>query len=115
MPSKKLNLTMLCIGWTSYEKKTEAEFCAQQLVSKGLAFCVQVESPVRSYYQWDGKVVSTEEYVVRIKHTDNNTSAIKDWLRKNHPYDNPQWITVKACDSLKEYFAWALENSKSSK
>ena len=97
---------MLCIGWTSYEKN--CRILRATTCFKGLAFCVQVESPVRSYYQWNGKVVSTEEYVVRIKHTDNNTSAIKDWLRKNHPYDNPQWITVKACDSLKEYFAWAL-------
>ncbi len=101
-----------CIGWTTFEKRADAEHCAQQLVAEGLAFCVQVEGTVQSHYRWEGKAEIGEEHPVRIKHMDHNGDAIQDWLRKNHPYDTPQWIAVKACDSLEEYFLWALQNSK---
>ena len=102
----------LCIGWTTLETESDASNCAKELLGKGLAFCVQVEGPVQSYYQWDGSTQSNKEFPVRIKHMDHNGPAIQEWLRKNHPYETPQWIAVKACDSLEEYFHWALQNSK---
>jgi periplasmic divalent cation tolerance protein len=112
MTSDDVSSPTPCIGWTTFEKKSDAEHCAEQLVAAGLAFCVQVEPPVRSYYQWEGNLDSGEEHPVRIKHMDCNGPAIQRWLRENHPYDTPQWIAVKACDSLEEYFHWALQNSK---
>ena len=101
----------ICIGWTSFENKGDAESCASELISSGLAFCVQVEDGVTSYYNWENKEEKSKEFPVRIKHLDVNGPGIKDWLKQNHPYDIPQWISIKACDCLEEYLNWALKNS----
>jgi periplasmic divalent cation tolerance protein len=102
----------ICIGWTSFENKGDAERCASKLISSELAFCVQVESEVTSYYNWENNVQKSQEFSVRIKHLDANGPGIKDWLIKNHPYDIPQWISIKACDYLEEYLNWAHKNSR---
>ena len=103
----------ICIGWTTFENKEAAKRCASELVSSGLAFCVQVEGKVRSYYNWENKEEKSKEFPVRIKHLDVNGPGIKDWLKQNHPYDIPQWISIKACDCLEEYLNWSLKNSSS--
>ncbi len=100
----------MCIGWTTFQKHEEAEKCATELVSLGLAFCVQVENPVESHYMWKEKAESTREYPVRIKYIEKQGSAIQGWLKKNHPYETPQWIAIKACDLLEEYYQWALQD-----
>ena len=112
MHEKDSSTPSLRIGWTTFGREADAQSCATELVSKGLAFCAQVEGAVQSYYQWDGKLETSQEFPVRIKHLDCNGPQICKWLQKNHPYDTPQWISIKACDYLEEYFLWALQNSK---
>ena len=99
------------IGWTTFENEETAKHCATELVASGLAFCVQLEGEVKAYYKWEDKQESSREFPVRIKHLDANGPNIKEWLRQNHPYEIPQWISIKACDYLEEYFNWALKNS----
>jgi len=100
----------LAIGWTTFEKLEEAQACAEALMEENLAFCVQVESPVQSFYRWKGKVENGKEFPVRVKYVQAMDAKIQDWLRKNHPYETPQWVAIKACAVLPEYHSWALQN-----
>ena len=100
----------LAIGWTTFEKLEEAQACAKSLIEENLAFCVQVESPVLSFYRWKEKVENGEEYPVRIKYVQAMDEKIQEWLHKNHPYETPQWIAIKACTTLPEYHCWSLQN-----
>jgi periplasmic divalent cation tolerance protein len=100
----------LAIGWTTFEKLEEAQSCAKALIAANLAFCVQVESPVQSFYEWEGNVEESREYPVRIKYVAAMDEKIQKWLRKNHPYETPQWIAIKACTTLPEYHCWTLQN-----
>jgi periplasmic divalent cation tolerance protein len=100
----------LSIGWTTFEKLEEAQACAKSLIEANLAFCVQVESPVQSFYRWEGKVENGKEFPVRVKYVLAMDEKIQDWLRENHPYETPQWIAIKACAALPEYHSWSLQN-----
>ena len=73
----------LAIGWTTFEKLEDAQNCAKALVKENLAFCVQVESPVQSFYRWEGKVEDGREYPVRVKHVAAMDGKIQEWLEKN--------------------------------
>ena len=100
----------LAIGWTTFEKLEDAQKCAKALLEENLAFCVQVESPVQSLYWWKGKVEDGLEYPVRVKHVAAMDGKIQEWLEKEHPYETPQWISIKACAVLPEYHSWSLQN-----
>jgi periplasmic divalent cation tolerance protein len=100
----------LAIGWTTFEKQKDAQACAKALIEANLAFCVQVESPVQSFYEWEGKVEESQEFPVRIKYVAAREDQLQTWLRKNHPYETPQWIAIKACTTLPEYHCWSLQN-----
>ena len=104
------NLEDLAIGWTTFEKLGDAQSCARALVEENLAFCAQVESPVQSFYRWEGKVDDAVEFPVRVKHAVAMAGRIEEWLREKHPYKTPQWITIKACTVMPEYHLWALQN-----
>jgi periplasmic divalent cation tolerance protein len=100
----------LAIGWTTFEKENDAQACAKALIEANLAFCVHVESPVQSFYRWEGKVEESQEFPVRVKYIAAMDEKIQNWLRDNHPYETPQWIAIKACTALPEYHSWSLQN-----
>ena len=105
----------ICIGWSTFKNRSDAERCASELISNKLAFCAQVESEIFSYYSWEDKEERSKEFPVKIKYLEINGPDIKCWIKQNHPDDIPQWISIKACDYLEEYFNWGLKNSGISK
>ena len=45
----------------------EAETIATTLVNERLAACVNITSPVRSIYRWEGKIADDREWLLVIK------------------------------------------------
>jgi len=95
------------VAWTTVATAREAEQLARELVTAGLAVCVQVEGPVRSHYNWEGKVESAEEHRLTLKCLDEQLPALEAAVLARHPYSVPEWIVVDACRVGEKYLSWA--------
>ena len=101
---------MIHIGWTTINGKENAEKLARGSVENRLAACVQIEGPISSFYLWDGNLESVDEYRLTFKFDSETASQLESWLKENHPYEIPQWITVNSQDVSAEYWHWARES-----
>ena len=97
----------LMIGWTTVADAETAHGLASSLVQSGLAACVQVEGPITSYYVWKQQENRDTEYRLMIKFIGTHSDALAAWIAKNHPYENPEWVAVKADTVLPGYLSWA--------
>ncbi len=87
----------------------EAEVGAfAQLILEAGGSCVQ-HAPIRSTYQWDGKIESDEEWRIQIKTSASSFETIVKVLKQNHPYEVPQIIHWLA-EATEEYANW-IESS----
>lgn len=100
---------MMSIGWTTTADRESAERLARGSIDERLAACAQVDGPIRSFYRSDGNLESAEEYRITFKFISERAAELESWLRANHPYKIPQWLTVQAQSVLAEYWQWARE------
>ena len=101
------------LGWTSVEKKDDAERLARGLIEQSLAACVQIDGPIRSLYRWEGKLQSVDEYRLLVKFIPARGRAVETWLMAHHPYDTPEWLVIRAEHVAEKYLSWARANSTS--
>lgn len=97
----------LLVGWTTFPACDAAERVARVLVSENLVACAQLEGPVRSFYNWEGKLNEDEEFRLTLKFTGGKLAVLEIRLRELHPYTTPQWIAVRADRVSPDYLAWA--------
>ncbi len=97
---------MINIGWTTINSEENAEKLAKGSVENRLAACAQVEGPIRSFYRWEGDLESVQEYRITFKFDSETSVKLANWLKENHPYETPQWVTVSARDVSAEYWQW---------
>jgi len=101
---------MINIGWTTTTDRESAEKLARGSIESKLAACAQVEGPIRSFYRWEGKPESAEEYRITFKFISERAQELETWLRENHPYEIPQWITVQSHSISADYWQWARDS-----
>lgn len=99
------------IGWTTVETREQADTLARGLVDARLAACVQVDGPIRSTYRWEGRVQQGNEYRLTVKYVAQRQAEIETWLLARHPYENPEWVVVRADHVSEKYLSWAQANS----
>ncbi|MBK1877171.1 divalent-cation tolerance protein CutA [Pelagicoccus mobilis] len=97
----------LCL--TTVSNKREAQALASQIVEKRLAACVQLDSPVTSFYRWKGKVEQDEEIRMQIFAPAQTLDELTKFVTENHPYDTPKWICIEAEKVSEKYLKWANE------
>jgi tetratricopeptide (TPR) repeat protein len=101
---------MIHIGWTTINGQENAEKLARGSVENRLAACAQVEGPIRSFYLWEGELESVQEYRITFKFDSETSAKLGSWLKENHPYETPQWVTVSAQDVSVEYRQWIRDS-----
>lgn len=80
---------------------------ASALVEQRLAACVSVaQTPVKSIYRWKGRVERAKEFLLIVKSSRRNFSALTRTIQKMHSYDNPEIIAVPIVAGSAEYLRW---------
>lgn len=91
---------------TTTASKEDAEKIATLLVEKRLAACVQIVGPVQSIYRWKGKIEQAEEWQCLIKSRQDLFCDLEQAIKKIHPYETPEIITMTITAGSKDYRQW---------
>jgi periplasmic divalent cation tolerance protein len=83
-----------------------ARAIAESLLSRQLAACINVLTPVQSYYRWQGKIEHAIETTLLIKTTTPLYNAVETAVRTLHPYELPEIIALPLATGLPAYLDW---------
>jgi len=84
----------------------EAGRIARALVEERLAACVNVSSPIRSVYRWQGKLTDDEEVLLVIKTTRELFDPLRRAVEKLHSYQVPEVVCLPMIDASPNYLNW---------
>lgn len=89
-----------------------AQTLADRLVAERLAACVNILSPCRSVYRWQGKIESAAEVPLLIKTSAARYPELEAAIQAHHPYELPEIVAVPISHGLPAYLDWvAAETS----
>jgi len=86
-----------------------AERIARHVVEARLAACVNILSPCRSVYRWQGTIEDATEIPLLIKTTPDRYPALESAIKSMHPYDVPEIIGIPIVAGWPAYLGWVDE------
>jgi periplasmic divalent cation tolerance protein len=84
----------------------DVETFADELVSTGVAACVNILPPMLSIYRWESEIEHEAERQMLIKTTSAAVPRLWDRVRALHPYDVPEFLVLPIIDGNEAYLAW---------
>ena len=90
--------------------EAEAETIAKALVEERLAACVNILSPMRSIYRWQGKVADDREWLLVIKTHAERFAAVETTVKALHSYQVPEVIALPIVVGTEGYLQWLRES-----
>ncbi|PNH06228.1 Protein CutA 1, chloroplastic [Tetrabaena socialis] len=84
---------------------------ASKIVEARLAACVNILPGVTSVYWWDGKVNKDPELLLIIKTRAELLPQLTDFVRANHPYDEPEVVALPILGGSPTYLQWLKDNT----
>ncbi|XP_031561871.1 protein CutA homolog [Actinia tenebrosa] len=80
-----------------------AKALARGMVEQNLAACVNVIPNITSIYTWENKLEEDSEVLLMVKTRSTRVPDISDYIKKNHPYDVPEVISLKIDQGMPSY------------
>jgi len=90
----------------------EATKIAHALVDERLAACVNIVSPIRSIYRWEGKVRDEREWLLIIKTQRTRFEDLEKKVRSLHSYHVPEIVSLPIIEGHKPYLSWLEEMTR---
>jgi len=87
----------------------EASTIALALVEERFAACVNIVSPIRSIYRWEGKIWDEKEYLLIVKTEDARYGDLEEKVKSLHSYSVPEIIGLPIVVGSADYLKWLLE------
>ncbi len=87
----------------------EAVRIAHSLVEERLAACVNLISPVRSLYRWEGKIWDEREWILIIKTQKKRFEELEKKVKSLHSYSVPEIIGLPVVEGASSYLKWLEE------
>lgn len=102
-------MNKLMLGWTTVPTKEVGKDIAQGLLKERIVASVHIEGPITSLFYWNGELEQAEEYKLTIKFPSGKELEIEQWIKRNHPYELPQWVAISVDHVSMEYQNWATK------
>ncbi|MEN3044001.1 MAG: divalent-cation tolerance protein CutA [Candidatus Hydrothermales bacterium] len=91
--------------------KEKACEISKKIIENKLAACVNYLK-VDSIFKWKEKIEEEEEYLLLIKTKEEEFDRLKDFIKKIHPYEVPEIISLKIDKGNLDYLKWIDETLK---
>ena len=91
---------------TTFESRADAEKMANLLLEKRLIACAQITAPVSSIYWWQGRIVTSQEYLLVMKSDESQYPELERLIQESHPYDIPEIIATTISHLSEKYRNW---------
>ena len=88
-----------------------AKDIAQKLVQQKLAACVNIMPNIRSIYHWQGEIQDDTEAMLVIKTTTEQYEKMEKTIKKLHPYELPEIISISLTGGNKDYIQWIKDTT----
>jgi len=85
---------------------------ANAVVEDHLAACVNLVSPIRSIYRWEGKIWDEKEWLLIIKTQKDRFEQLEKKVKSLHSYSVPEIISLPIAEGSSSYLDWIRENTK---
>ena len=82
------------------------------LLKKKLIACANVMNYAKSYYLWEWKIKKDEEKIILIKYPKEKEWELLSFIKKNHPYEVPELITLNPESVDENYLNRVYESTK---
>lgn len=83
----------------------EAWTIARTVVARKLAACAQI-FPIRSCYEWQGKIEESDEVMLFIKTRQDRYAELEACIKDLHSYDVPEILVLPIVTGSQPYLAW---------
>ncbi|MEU4743586.1 divalent-cation tolerance protein CutA [Actinosynnema sp. NPDC023658] len=97
---------------TTTDSEDAAGTLARAVVEARLAACVQISSPVRSVYRWDGEVHDDREWQLWIKTAYDRVDELTEFVKQHHTYDVPEVLALPVLGGNTDYLAWITDETR---
>jgi len=106
------HVTDVVLILTTVPAAARADAIARSLVDERLAACVNVLSPMTSFYRWQGKIEQEEERQIVIKTTRDRVASVQTRLRDLHAYEVPEFLVLPVSDGSTGYLDWVRNETR---
>ena len=89
-----------------------ARTLADAWVTAGLVACAQILPGISSVYLWQGELHGDSECLLLLKTPGDRLSALEAALHRDHPYETPEFVVLRADRVSAGYAAWALAQTR---
>jgi periplasmic divalent cation tolerance protein len=87
-----------------------ARLLARGALEEHLAACANLAPQVESHYWWEGKLETSSELLILFKTEQSKLNALEEFVLKHHPYDTPEFLTVRLSDGTERYLEWLTQS-----
>ncbi len=97
----KINFIYMTVG-----SKDEARKIGKELVSAGLAACVNILDNMNSFYMWNGEIQDDTEVVMIAKTTEKQVPELIKKVESMHSYDCPCIVSLPVTGGHQPFLEW---------
>ncbi|NNN22089.1 MAG: divalent-cation tolerance protein CutA, partial [Acidimicrobiales bacterium] len=90
---------------TTLGNRDESRKLASSIIKARLGACVQI-FPIESFFTWEKKAVSQDEYLLAIKTKSCIYGSLENFIKENHSYEVPEIIRISIQGGLAQYLGF---------
>lgn len=94
--------------YATFPDAATARAIGRDLVTDGVAACVNIWPSMRSIYRWNGQVEEADEVVVIMKTQQARVEQLFAEIEQRHPYDTPAIVVLPIAQGSKAYLDWII-------
>jgi periplasmic divalent cation tolerance protein len=102
-------MSQAIIVFVTCSSEEEALKIAHSLIEEHLAACVNLISPIRSIYRWEGKIWDEREWLLIIKTRKERFDELEKNVRSIHSYSVPEIVSLSVVKGSSSYLKWLEE------
>lgn len=100
------------LGYLTFKDTNEAKTLCRQLVDKKLIACANIFPAHTAIYSWQGQTEEGTEVATLIKTQTSKTSAIESFLKEQHSYDTPCFVTWSLDGGSQDFLNWINQQTE---